>query len=173
MERGSTLQLQGQRIRRCPGIELESVLHSSGQLGAGAGVFYGGAPGLAEAAATAAAANTFFECSRHPARLHSPQKKKNCDKLSRNSTPGDFLWARGATPSCGLLKTVFFVPRLPGLVGGSFDVWAGVKSRAPAWLADNHLEWLYRLYQEPWRWRQILATVCLESFGSSVDEYVS
>jgi len=21
---------------------------------------------------------------------------------------------------------------------------------------DNHLEWLYRLYQEPWRWRQML-----------------
>ena len=42
-------------------------------------------------------------------------------------------------------------------VGGSFDIWAGIKSRAPVWLRDNHLEWLYRLYQEPWRWRRMMA----------------
>ncbi len=42
-------------------------------------------------------------------------------------------------------------------VGGSFDIWAGTKTRAPAWLRDNHLEWVYRLYQEPWRWRRMLA----------------
>lgn len=42
-------------------------------------------------------------------------------------------------------------------VGGSFDVWAGKKNRAPQWLRDNHLEWVYRLYQEPWRWRRMLA----------------
>ncbi|NJO76131.1 MAG: glycosyltransferase, partial [Leptolyngbyaceae cyanobacterium RM1_406_9] len=22
---------------------------------------------------------------------------------------------------------------------------------------DNHLEWVYRLYQEPWRWRRMMA----------------
>ncbi|MBA2748960.1 MAG: WecB/TagA/CpsF family glycosyltransferase, partial [Tatlockia sp.] len=27
----------------------------------------------------------------------------------------------------------------------------------PAIMANNHLEWLYRLYQEPWRWRRMLA----------------
>ncbi|NJK34388.1 MAG: WecB/TagA/CpsF family glycosyltransferase [Oscillatoriales cyanobacterium SM2_2_1] len=42
-------------------------------------------------------------------------------------------------------------------VGGSFDVWAGVKKRAPRLLRENNLEWLYRLYQEPWRWRRMLA----------------
>lgn len=42
-------------------------------------------------------------------------------------------------------------------VGGSFDIWAGRKQRAPQWLQDNHLEWLYRLYQEPWRWQRMLA----------------
>ena len=41
-------------------------------------------------------------------------------------------------------------------VGGSFDIWAGVKLRAPGWLRDNNLEWLYRLYKEPWRWRRML-----------------
>lgn len=42
-------------------------------------------------------------------------------------------------------------------VGGSFDIWSGTKTRAPAWLGNNNLEWLYRLYQEPWRWKRMLA----------------
>jgi N-acetylglucosaminyldiphosphoundecaprenol N-acetyl-beta-D-mannosaminyltransferase len=42
-------------------------------------------------------------------------------------------------------------------VGGSFDVWAGVKKRAPAWMGALHIEWLYRLIQEPTRWRRMLA----------------
>ncbi|XTZ11959.1 MAG: WecB/TagA/CpsF family glycosyltransferase, partial [cyanobacterium endosymbiont of Rhopalodia inflata] len=42
-------------------------------------------------------------------------------------------------------------------VGGSFDIWSGTKERAPRWLRDNNLEWLYRLCQEPWRWQRMLA----------------
>ncbi len=36
-------------------------------------------------------------------------------------------------------------------VGGSFDIWAGKKSRAPSWIRRIHLEWLYRLIKEPSR----------------------
>ncbi|MCS7292621.1 MAG: WecB/TagA/CpsF family glycosyltransferase, partial [Gloeomargarita sp. SKYBB_i_bin120] len=42
-------------------------------------------------------------------------------------------------------------------VGGSFDIWAGVKKRAPRWVRRLYLEWAFRLYQEPWRWRRMLA----------------
>jgi len=42
-------------------------------------------------------------------------------------------------------------------VGGSFDVWAGAKKRAPAWMGALQIEWLYRLLQEPKRWRRMLA----------------
>ncbi|MEB3308513.1 MAG: WecB/TagA/CpsF family glycosyltransferase [Cyanobacteriota bacterium] len=42
-------------------------------------------------------------------------------------------------------------------VGGSFDVWAGRKKRAPRWMGALHVEWLYRLIQEPHRWRRMLA----------------
>jgi N-acetylglucosaminyldiphosphoundecaprenol N-acetyl-beta-D-mannosaminyltransferase len=42
-------------------------------------------------------------------------------------------------------------------VGGSFDVWAGTKKRAPLWMGKIQLEWLYRLIQEPSRWRRMLA----------------
>lgn len=36
-------------------------------------------------------------------------------------------------------------------VGGSFDVLAGLRSRAPAWIQRTGMEWLYRLVQEPRR----------------------
>lgn len=42
-------------------------------------------------------------------------------------------------------------------VGGSFDVWAGAKKRAPSWMGALQIEWLYRLLQEPRRWRRMLA----------------
>ena len=41
-------------------------------------------------------------------------------------------------------------------VGGSFDVFAGELCRAPAWVQKIGMEWLYRLFQEPARWRKDL-----------------
>lgn len=42
-------------------------------------------------------------------------------------------------------------------VGGSFDVYAGVTARAPGWAQRHHLEWAFRLAQEPGRmWRRNL-----------------
>jgi len=42
-------------------------------------------------------------------------------------------------------------------VGGTFDFIAGVAVRAPRWMQQLSLEWLHRLYREPWRWRRMLA----------------
>lgn len=41
-------------------------------------------------------------------------------------------------------------------VGGSFDVFSGKIKRAPILMQKFHLEWLYRLYKEPWRWKRML-----------------
>lgn len=42
-------------------------------------------------------------------------------------------------------------------VGGSFDVISGKVRRAPRWMQDNGLEWLFRLIQEPRKmWRRYL-----------------
>ena len=42
-------------------------------------------------------------------------------------------------------------------VGGSFDVVAGLVRRAPRWMQNNGLEWLFRLIQEPHKmWRRYL-----------------
>ncbi|UOO37611.1 WecB/TagA/CpsF family glycosyltransferase [Oscillospiraceae bacterium CM] len=40
-------------------------------------------------------------------------------------------------------------------LGGSLDVYAGVVARAPDVWIKLHLEWLYRLKKEPWRWRRM------------------
>jgi N-acetylglucosaminyldiphosphoundecaprenol N-acetyl-beta-D-mannosaminyltransferase len=47
--------------------------------------------------------------------------------------------------------------RLAMAVGGTFDFLSGRRSRAPRWMRDSGLEWLYRLAQEPRRWRRMLA----------------
>ncbi len=45
-------------------------------------------------------------------------------------------------------------------VGGTFDYLSGKVKRAPAKIRSLGLEWLYRLYREPWRWKRIInATV--------------
>ena len=42
-------------------------------------------------------------------------------------------------------------------VGGSFEMVGGVVARAPKWLQESGLEWLYRLLREPRRlWRRYL-----------------
>jgi N-acetylglucosaminyldiphosphoundecaprenol N-acetyl-beta-D-mannosaminyltransferase len=45
-------------------------------------------------------------------------------------------------------------------VGGAFDYISGNVSRAPQWMRRLGFEWLFRLYQQPWRARRIFdATV--------------
>ncbi len=155
-------RLQGKRIKRCPGIELaEALLQSSGQLGVSWRVFfYGGAPGVAQTAAgvwqqrlpglsVAGTAHGYLSPAEEPKLRQTLTQLQPQLILVGLGVPRQELW---------IAQNRFLCPQATWIgVGGSFDVWAGVKSRAPAWLANNNLEWLYRLYQEPWRWRRMLA----------------
>lgn len=42
-------------------------------------------------------------------------------------------------------------------VGGTLDFLAGRIPRAPAWMRRMGIEWAFRLWHEPWRWRRMLA----------------
>ncbi len=42
-------------------------------------------------------------------------------------------------------------------VGGAFDYISGRVQRAPLWMKEKGLEWLYRLVNEPWRYKRQLA----------------
>lgn len=41
-------------------------------------------------------------------------------------------------------------------VGGTLDIFAGKAVRAPEFFREHGLEWLYRLFKEPWRFRRML-----------------
>lgn len=57
------------------------------------------------------------------------------------------------------------------VVGGSFDVLLGKLKRAPLIMRGLGLEWLFRLIQEPRRWRRQLAL--LEFMGMTLEELLS
>jgi len=53
-------------------------------------------------------------------------------------------------------------------VGAAFDFHAGTVQRAPAWMRNNGLEWLHRLFSEPRRlWRRYLVTNTLFILGAA------
>ena len=49
--------------------------------------------------------------------------------------------------------------RIAMAVGGTFDMLLGKIQRAPVIIRAIGLEWLFRLFQEPWRWRRQLKLV--------------
>ena len=156
------LKLYGRSTQRRPGIELaESLLHEFGQAPAlGTIAFFGGQPDVIQTAAA-----TWQE--RAPG---LPLAIVQHGYLTPESTPTFLQTLKDTQPrlilvGLGVPRQEFWIAEHRYLcpkaiwigVGGSFDIWAGVKTRAPGWLRDNHLEWVYRLYQEPWRWRRMLA----------------
>jgi N-acetylglucosaminyldiphosphoundecaprenol N-acetyl-beta-D-mannosaminyltransferase len=90
----------------------------------------------------------FFATDQEPKILQLLKEKRPRLTLVALGMPRQDLW---------IAKHLPLLP--PGLyvgVGGSFDVWAGRLKRAPRWFQVFGLEWSYRLYQEPWRWRRML-----------------
>ena len=51
--------------------------------------------------------------------------------------------------------------RLAMGVGGSFDFWVGKQRRAPLWMRNYGLEWLFRLWKQPGRFRRIFRAVII------------
>lgn len=145
-----------QQVRRCPGIELaESLLQNT----EARVFFYGGAPGVAAKAAEAwrqQIPDLNIIGTQHG--YVSPEDVEFQQTLSQLQPELIFVGLGVPRQELWIAQNRFLCPNATWIgVGGSFDIWAGTKSRAPGWLANNHLEWLYRLYQEPWRWRRMLA----------------
>ena len=71
-----------------------------------------------------------------------------------NSTNSDILFVGFSSPKkevwVNKYKDKLNIPIIQG-VGGSFDVLAGKISRAPKWMQNSGLEWLYRVLKEPRR----------------------
>ncbi len=156
------LRLHGKKIRRTPGIELaESLLAKAGQDSNKERVFfYGGAPGVAETAAQAIRKkyNSINIVGTQHGFISGTEIETLQETLKQLQPQLIFVGLGVPRQELWIAENRSLCPQATWIgVGGSLDVWSGIKSRAPAILANNHLEWLYRLYQEPWRWRRMLA----------------
>ncbi|BAY29643.1 UDP-N-acetyl-D-mannosaminuronic acid transferase [Nostoc carneum NIES-2107] len=151
-----------QKVQRCPGIELaETLLRDLGQKQPDAKVFfYGGAPGVAAKAAEFCQQQIpGLTISGTHSGYHSPQEEEQLRQTLSQLQPQVIFVGLGVPrQELWIAENRHLCPHAIWIgVGGSFDIWSGAKNRAPAWLGNNNLEWLYRLYQEPWRWRRMLA----------------
>ncbi|QOV21897.1 WecB/TagA/CpsF family glycosyltransferase [Anabaenopsis elenkinii] len=151
-----------QKVQRCPGIELaETLLQELGQQQTDTKIFfYGGAPQVV------VKAKEFWQQQIPSLNLvgthsgyHTLEEEQELKQTLRQLQPQVIFVGLGVPrQELWIAKNRHLCPQAIWIgVGGSFDIWSGGKTRAPAWLANNNLEWLYRLYQEPWRWRRMLA----------------
>lgn len=152
-------RVKGKRIRRAPGVEMASQLLE--RLNANEPVvFFGGAPGVAQEAAqiwqqqipsltVAEVQHGYLKDAEQQLFLERLRQLQPKVILVGLGVPRQEYWIAQHRHLCPYAVWIG--------VGGSFDIWAGIKTRAPDWMGKNHLEWLYRLYQEPWRWRRMLA----------------
>ncbi len=119
----------------------------------------GAAPGVAEKAAAVL-------CARFPGLQlagtfsGSPSPEQETELCARvNASRADVLFVAYGAPE----QDKWIARNSPRLnvamamgVGGSFDFIAGIVPRAPLWLRRAGLEWLYRLYLQPWRIKRML-----------------
>ncbi len=153
------LGLQGYRVRRSPGIELARDLLVHGATMGWRVALVGASPAVMEqltARLRQELPGLTFILTAHG--YQSEQAWPGLEQQLVAARPDLVLVA------LGIPRQETWIQHLParrvGLwmgVGGSFDVWAGVKKRAPLWMGALQIEWLYRLIQEPSRWRRMLA----------------
>jgi N-acetylglucosaminyldiphosphoundecaprenol N-acetyl-beta-D-mannosaminyltransferase len=152
---------RGKKQKRCPGIELaSSLLEKVGKQGENCPIcFYGGSSGVAEKARqywqkkipeiSIMTNHGFLSETEQQQWYETLQAKQPKLILVALGVPRQEAW---------IMEHRYLCPNSVWIgVGGSLDIWAGVKNRAPRWLRDNNLEWSYRLYKEPWRWKRMLA----------------
>lgn len=119
----------------------------------------GAAPGVAEKAAEAL--QTRFPGLQIAGTYSGSPAPQEEDALVAhvNASGADILFVAYGAPQ----QDKWIARNLPQLdismamgVGGTFDFIAGIIPRAPVWMRNAGLEWLFRLYLQPWRIRRML-----------------
>ncbi|MEB3332247.1 MAG: WecB/TagA/CpsF family glycosyltransferase [Synechococcaceae cyanobacterium] len=153
------LSRQGHHVSRAPGIELAHWLLQQAERLGWRVALVGGAPEVMELLrprllAELPGLELVFCCHGY----HKAEIWPELERQLLEAKPDLVLVALGVPRQETWIHSL--AGRRSGLwmgVGGSFDVWAGLKRRAPAWMGSLQLEWLYRLLQEPSRWRRMQA----------------
>jgi N-acetylglucosaminyldiphosphoundecaprenol N-acetyl-beta-D-mannosaminyltransferase len=156
------LRLHGIEQPRCAGIDLGAeLLQLAGKPEYKYPVFfYGGKPAIVKQAAQkwqAQLPDLHLVGIEH-GYLNAEEQAKLLPKIE-TTQPKIILVALGMSKQENWIRENFHLcPQAIWVgVGGSFDVWSGVKNRAPALIRKLDLEWMYRIAQEPSRWRRALA----------------
>lgn len=122
--------------------------------------FFGGSPGIAEAAKAKSeelypgvqvvgCRNGYFK---------EEESQAIIDEI--NASGADMLFAALGAPKQEKWLVRYreqLKPKILMGIGGSFDVFAGKMERAPKWMQDASLEWLFRLYKQPSRFVRMMA----------------
>ncbi len=146
---------------RVPGSELVYRLAERAAVRGWPLFLLGAAPGVADEAAV-------ILTGRYPGLIiagtysGSPDPSENDAIVQRvNDSGAAILWVAYGAPKqdkwIARNREALATVRVAIGVGGSLDFITGRAVRAPQWAQDAGLEWLYRLYKEPWRWRRMLA----------------
>ena len=150
---------KGFRVRRAPGIELARALLEHAAAHGWRVALVGASPAVMDTLVArlrrelpgldlVVASHGYLSAEQWPPLEQQLLEARPDLVLAALGVPRQETWIRG------------LAGRRRGLwmgVGGSFDVWAGTKQRAPKWMRALQIEWLYRLVQEPTRWRRMLA----------------
>lgn len=143
---------------RVPGVEMVERLAELSHRRGYPLYFLGAAPGVAERAI----ANLR---SRYPrmvvagayAGSHQPGEEDAIVERVRAARPAILFVAYGHPDQDKWIARNLLRLNVPVSlgVGGAFDFISGKTKRAPAWVRRLNLEWLYRFWRQPWRWRRI------------------
>ena len=158
---------QGFRVRRAPGIELARRLLEHAASHCWRVALVGASPEVMDTLVArlrrelpgldlVIASHGYLQAAEWPELERRLLAARPDLVLAALGVPRQETWIRGLAGRSGGLWMG---------VGGSFDVWAGTKKRAPKWMRALQIEWLYRLVQEPTRWRRMLA---LPEFAGAV-----
>ncbi len=93
-----------------------------------------------------------------------PSEEKNLKELLLDKQPDIVFVAFGAPQQeAWIIEHLDWLNqaevKIAMVVGGSFDVLTGKLKRAPDWMQQLGLEWLFRLLQQPWRWKRQLRLI--------------
>ena len=122
--------------------------------------FFGGSPGIAEAAK--AKSEELYPGVQvvgcHNGYFKEEESQAIIDEI--NASGADMLFAALGAPKQEKWLVRYreqLKPKILMGIGGSFDVFAGKMERAPKWMQDASLEWLFRLYKQPSRFMRMMA----------------
>ncbi|WP_227498593.1 WecB/TagA/CpsF family glycosyltransferase [Synechococcus sp. PCC 7336] len=152
------LRLQGVKILRCPGIELSERLVSLAARQRWSVAVVGGQPQVCERVLQQWRARyPDLDVEGHHGYFDAEGEREIVAQMRVQQPQLIFIGLGSPRQEYWIRSHRNAVPQATWIgIGGSLDIWAGTKQRAPQWLRDRHMEWLYRLYKEPWRWQRML-----------------